>query len=59
MLPFSSVGSRLPGKVKALINLDAGYPYASYNIAHTEPLLDRAVAQSLNHDVACSLKTGF
>lgn len=44
---LSSVGSRFPAKVKALIYLDAGYPYAFYNVAEGEPLQDRAELRRL------------
>ncbi len=44
---LSSVGSRFPAKVKALIYLDAGYPYAFYNAAEGEPYQDRAELRRL------------
>lgn len=44
---LSSVGSRFPSKVKALIYLDAGYPYAFYNQAEGEPYQDRAELRRL------------
>lgn len=44
---LSSVGSRFPAKVRALIYLDAGYPYAFYNRAAGEPLQDRAELRRL------------
>ena len=44
---LSSVGSRFPAKVKALIYLDAGYPYAFYNQAEGEPYQDRAELRRL------------
>lgn len=44
---LSSVGSRFPEKVKALIYLDAGYPYAFYNKAEGEPLQERAELRRL------------
>jgi pimeloyl-ACP methyl ester carboxylesterase len=44
---LSSVGSRFPAKVKALIYLDAGYPYAFYNRAEGEPFQDRAELRRL------------
>jgi non-heme chloroperoxidase len=44
---LSSVGSRFPAKVTALIYLDAGYPYAFYNRAEGEPLQDRAELRRL------------
>ncbi|MGC1293714.1 MAG: alpha/beta hydrolase, partial [Alloacidobacterium sp.] len=49
---LSSVGSRFPGKVKALIYLDAGYPYAFYNRAEAEPLLERAELRRLLNQAA-------
>ena len=44
---LSSVGSRFPAKVTALIYLDAGYPYAFYNKAEPEPLQERAELRRL------------
>ncbi len=44
---LSSVGSRFPAKVKALVYLDAGYPYAFYNLAEGEPYQDRAELRRL------------
>jgi non-heme chloroperoxidase len=44
---LSSVGSRFPAKVKALVYLDAGYPYAFYNQAEGEPYQDRAELRRL------------
>jgi non-heme chloroperoxidase len=44
---LSSVGSRFPAKVKALVYLEAGYPYAFYNRAEGEPLQDRAELRRL------------
>jgi pimeloyl-ACP methyl ester carboxylesterase len=44
---LSSVGSRFPAKVKALIYLDAGYPYAFYNRAEGDPYQDRAELRQL------------
>jgi len=44
---LSSVGSRFPAKVAALVYLDAGYPYAFYNQAEPEPLQERAELRRL------------
>jgi non-heme chloroperoxidase len=44
---LSSVGSRFPGKVAALVYLDAGYPYAFYNAAEPESLQERAELRRL------------
>jgi pimeloyl-ACP methyl ester carboxylesterase len=44
---LSSVGSRFPAKVTALVYLDAGYPYAFYNQAEGEPYQDRAELRRL------------
>jgi pimeloyl-ACP methyl ester carboxylesterase len=49
---LSSVGSRFPAKVKALVYLDAGYPYAFYNRAEGEPLQDRAELRRLLNQAA-------
>jgi non-heme chloroperoxidase len=49
---LSSVGSRFPAKVKALIYLDAAYPYAFYNRAEGEPLQDRAELRRLLNQAA-------
>lgn len=49
---LSSVGSRFPAKVKALIYLDAGYPYAFYNRAESEPRQDRAELRRLLNQAA-------
>lgn len=49
---LSSVGSRFSGKVKALIYLDAGYPYAFYNRAEGEPFQDRAELRRLLNEAA-------
>jgi pimeloyl-ACP methyl ester carboxylesterase len=37
---LSSIGSRHPEKVAGLIYLDAAFPYAYYNHANTDPILD-------------------
>jgi non-heme chloroperoxidase len=37
---LSSVGTRRPEKVSALIYIDAGYSYALYDMAHGDPVLD-------------------
>ncbi len=37
---LSSIGTRHPEKVTGLIYLDAGFPYAFYDRAHGDPLLD-------------------
>ena len=44
---LSSVGSRYPARVRALVYLDAGYPYAFYNQAEGEPSQDRAELRRL------------
>lgn len=44
---LSSVGSRFPAKLKALVYLDAGYPYAFYNRGEGEPFQDRAELRRL------------
>ena len=44
---LSSVGSRFPQRVTALVYLDAAYPYAFYNEAAGEPLADRAELRRL------------
>jgi pimeloyl-ACP methyl ester carboxylesterase len=49
---LSSVQNRFPAKVRALIYLDAGYPYAFYNRAAGEPLQDRAELRRLLNQAA-------
>lgn len=44
---LSSVGSRFPAKIAALVYLDAGYPYAFYNQEEAEPLQERAELRRL------------
>ena len=44
---LSSVGSRFPQRVTALVYLDAAYPYAFYNEAAREPLTERAELRRL------------
>lgn len=44
---LSSVGSRFPQRVTALVYLDAAYPYAFYNEAAREPLAERAELRRL------------
>jgi non-heme chloroperoxidase len=46
---LSSIGTRHPEKIAALIYLDAGYPYALYDQAHTALLIDAvAVRDQIN-----------
>jgi non-heme chloroperoxidase len=49
---LSSVGSRFPSKVRALIYLDAGYPYAFYSRAVGGPRQDRAELRRLLNQAA-------
>jgi len=49
---LSSVGSRFPEKVRALVYLDAAYPYAFYNEADPEPLQERADLRRLLSEAA-------
>ena len=44
---LSSVGSRYPERVTALVYLDAAYPYAFYNEAARDPLAERAELRRL------------
>lgn len=57
---LSSIGSRFPDKVAGLIYLDAGYPYAFYNVKTGDPMVDRAELRRLlrqaEHEMPMSLE---
>lgn len=48
---LSSVGSRFPSKVRALVYLDAGYPYAFYNQAEGDLYQDQAELRRLLNEM--------